>query len=189
MPGQVTNQLTRYRCELITYLRWRVPATVAVVDDEGKDGWESRIGIEIIPNETLENTDRIVEHAQRHAGVDRRLELEEHQQIEPFPLDGLHLPQQVGVPLTEVLCDEAGWIDCTSSIPGSSSGFLHRADPAPRAGNQDRPVCPPSLRLSPPSLQRHNIAQSQSTRSPVHSVVAVQASMPSRPCQRARPKS
>ena len=50
-------------------------------------------------------------------------------------------------------------------------------------------VCPPSLRLSPPSLQRHNIAQSQSTRSPVHSVVAVQASMPSRPCQPARPKS
>ena len=54
MPGQVANQLTGYRSEVITYFRWRVPATVSVVDDEGKDGWESTIGIEFIPNEPLQ---------------------------------------------------------------------------------------------------------------------------------------
>lgn len=100
---------------MVTYFRWSVPPTVAVVDDQGKDGWESAIGIEFIPNEPLQHTDRIVEHAQRHAGVHRRLELQEHQQIEPSPLDGLHLPQQVDVPLPEVLRDEAGWKPLQSS--------------------------------------------------------------------------
>ena len=108
VPGPVSKQSTGYRAEQVGYIGRGGPAPFSVVYDDGQHDGVLAARSQILLAELHPDGGRVVRHSQGHAAVDGGLELQEDQDVDPAVPGGPDAPEHVGVPLAEVLGDEAG---------------------------------------------------------------------------------
>ena len=108
MPEAVSKQFAGHGADQVGYVGRGCPAPFSVVDDDGQHEGVLAARPQILLAKLHPDGRRVVRHSQGHAAVDGGLKLQQDQDVDPAAASGRDAPEHVGVPLPEVLGDEAG---------------------------------------------------------------------------------